>query len=335
PFKTVRIARQPEQDALLALIDEDDMTSDAQTTEPTVPDVKPVEETPAPIRSTKRAVVAFLLGGVLGIALVAGAGGVLWPVLVEALKREMAVSEPQPAPAGDVAENLKTLESALARRIAALEARPIETSPAVSGASAEEVAKLAEQIARLDAQIKQLSSKRETGQALLISVLMLREANIQGRPFAQELETLAKLEAKDEDVTAHLAALKPMGEKGVVTQGDLQKRFQAVKPALLRSTLDESEGLWQSVLRRLSVLISIRRTDAVGQEASGIEGAVARAEADLEKSDLAGAVANLSTLAGPAGDVIRPWLGEAYAHIEAETHIQALLDRALALAVKS
>ncbi len=335
-FKAVRIALRPEQESLLACIDEERMTSDVETTEPPVLAAKPKEETPGPIRSTRRAIKAFLLGGVLGIALVAGAGGVLWPVLVDALKREMAADEPvQAPPSEDVALSVSRLEGSLSKRIEALETKSAVSPPGAVGVSADELGKLAERLAKLETELQTVAARREMGPALLVSVLVLREAGSQGRPFASELEALERLGGKDEEIASHAAALKNVSEKGVVPLAALERRFQAVKSDLLRSTQESDEGLWQAILRRLSVLISIRRTDVVEQETAGLDGAVARAEASLEKRDLSGMVAALSPLSGPAGEVIRPWLGEASAHIEAGQHMDALLKRALALAAAS
>lgn len=339
PFKTLRVAVRPEQSALLQCIDEEPMTSDPASPAPEAPsDTKAEATLPPPVRSTKRTLSAFLLGGVLGIALVAGAGALLWPMLVDSLKNEIAADEVHAEPpltaGSDVVRAMAARDESLSRRIADLEAKAAQPVEKAAGLSAEEQERINLRFSKMESEIQSLSQRRDTGPALLLSALMLREAKNAGRPFVKELETLARLGEGDSEMAGHLAALKPLAEKGVPARESLVQRFAALKPDLLRSTMDADEDLWSAVKRRLSALISLRRVDDAGQDRVGLEGAVARADAELAKHNLAGAAANLSNLAGPAAELSKPWLGDALAYVEAGQHVDAILDRALTMTVK-
>ncbi|CAA6605741.1 Uroporphyrinogen III synthase HEM4 (Modular protein) (modular protein) [Rhodospirillaceae bacterium LM-1] len=339
PFKAVRIAESPDQNALLTCIDEGAMNSEVEHKEPQDLSAARIDEVmPPPVLKAKSALPVFLAGGVLGIALVAGAGAMLWPMLVDSLKTEIMQEEVDAEPAltagSDAIKALSARDESLARRISDLEGKAAQPAHESPGLAPEELTRLNERFAKLETDLQTLSSRREAGPSMLVAALLLRDANNAGRSFGKELETLARLAGDDVEMAPHLSALKPIQEKGVAPIAEIERGFQTLKPELLRSTMDANEDLWASVLRRLSVLISIRRVDSQGQDEGGIDGAVARAEASLAKRDLAGAAANLTTLAGPVGDLVKPWLGEAYTHIEADMHIQALLDRALALTVK-
>lgn len=339
PFRSLRVAAKPEQSALLLCIDEEPMTSDAASPAPEALNNATVEAIlPPPVRSTKRTLSAFLLGGVLGIALVAGSGALLWPMLVDSLKNEIAAddlhAEPPLSAGSDIIRSFAARDESLSRRIADLEAKALQPVEKAAGLSVEEQERMNQRFSKMESELQSLSQRRDTGPALLLSALMLREAKNAGRAFVKEIETLARLGEGDAELSGHLAALKPLAEKGVAAQEQLAQRFAALKPELLRSTMVTDEDLWSAVKRRLSVLISVRRVDVAGQEGVGLEGAVARAEAELAKHHLAGAAANLSNLAGPAAELAKPWLGDALAHVEADLHVDAILDRTMAMTVK-
>jgi uroporphyrinogen-III synthase len=337
-FRTVRIAESPDQAALLDCIDEGAMNSEVEPKEPQ-PSESQIGDAvlAAPIRTAKKTLSVFLLGGVLGIALVAGAGALLWPLLVDSLKKEVIEAEAPVSNAtasSDAITALHARDEALAKRLADLESKAASAVEKTPGLSPEEQQRLSERFQKIEQEMQALSAKRQTGPSMLLAALLLREANQAGRNFVKELDMLARLGEGDEDMAAHLAALKPLAETGTASQETLNQRFAELKPLLLRSTMDANEDLWTSVKRRLAVLISIRRTDAPSQDRPGLDGIVTRAEAALAKHDPAGAAATLSLLAGPAGDLAKPWLEQANAHVEADKHVQALLDRAMALTVK-
>lgn len=341
-FRSVRVASSPDQDALLARIDEEPMTSEQeQTDQPQSESLPPSGDVlPQPVRSAKRTLTAFLIGGVLGIGLVAGAGALLWPMLVDALKNEMSLAEdaaPQPAQQSEALSALAARYETLSRRLVDLEAKlsaPPKGASGVQGMTPDELERLNARFLKIEQELQALSTKRDTGSSLLVAALLLREAHVNGRAFEKEIETLSQLAASDPEIVPHLTALKPLAEKGVASQESLSTRFAELKPLLLRSTMDANEDLWTGVKRRLSALITIRRIDAQAEDMPSLEGYVGRAELALSHHDLALAVAELSNLVGPAGELAKPWQADAIVHVEAEKHAEAILDLALLRSVK-
>lgn len=341
-FRAIRVAQKPDQESLLTRIDEEPMTGDQEPTQTAEPIASSVsDELPQPVRSAGRSLKAFLLGGVLGIALVAGAGAALWPMLVNALKSEIAQDDEGKSSAvgeNDALTALSARNEGLSRRLAELEAKLAMPSPGASsqgGLTIEESERLNARFSKFEQELQALSQKRDAGSSLLVAAILLREAHIQGRPIAKEVEMLSKLSDNDAVMAPHLAALKPFVESGFSSQENLERRFASLKHDLLRSTMDANEDLWASVLRRLSVLISIRRVDEKAMESPGLDGIVARADSAVARHNLAEAVTALEGLAGPAADLAKGWLGETGAYLEAGTHVDAVLDRALTLSVKS
>jgi uroporphyrinogen-III synthase len=339
PFLDVRVAQSPDQAALLNLIDEASMTSEVEPKEPQPSESSvPGDSVPPPLRSTGRALKAFLLGGILGIALVAGSGAALWSVLVDSLKKEVAQAEssdPATAVNTDEIAGLKSKDETLARRLADLEAKLAVSPEAGKGVSPEELERLNGRFAKLEQEMQAASAKRDAGPAQLLATMLLRDAALSGRGFAREFETLTRLQGNEAAQAQSLNALKPLAEKGLSSEEALAQRFQSLKPQLLRSTLDANEDLWSGIKRRLSALISIRKIDVANDAVPGLDGIVAKAEASLAKHDLAGAAAALGLLGGPAAELAKPWLEDAAIRLEAEKTLNDLLEQALSHLVKS
>ncbi len=144
-----------------------------------------------------------------------------------------------------------------------------------------------------------------------------------GEPFASELDAIAKLAAADPALSAAiaepLAALKPLAATSVPTLAQLQAEFPAVATAITQA--DSSAGtvpgspkpsFWDRVLGRLESLVTIRPV-AEGGEVAGNStlDRLARAEDQLARGNLPGAVNELSALTGAARDAAAPWIARA------------------------
>jgi hypothetical protein len=104
-------------------------------------------------------------------------------------------------------------------------------------------------------------------------------------------------------------------------------------PAAAKSALDAAqpdtagkpfgERLWQ----RAQQLITVREGDRVivGDPAAGV---LAHAQQELDAGDLAGAVASVSTLTGPAAQVMANWLDQAKALLAARGALDSMAARA-------
>lgn len=191
---------------------------------------------------------------------------------------------------------------------------------------AQELARLQEAVGALDASVGERSEQRR-GDSLVLSLGQIRELLGRGAPFAGALATARALAAEDPIVTQQLAALEPAAERGVPSRAVLRERFERAATEAVRSDrVAGTTGWWRPVAERLSSLVTWRRVDAQGD---GAEAIVARAEQRLAADDLAGAIAELETLQGPAAETMRGWLAEARARAAADAALTRLTAHVL------
>jgi hypothetical protein len=214
--------------------------------------------------------------------------------------RLSALEKRPPAPAVD----LGPLEA----RVTALEQRPPPTAPNLSGA----VAQLTDRIAALEKQIAQSEQAERSVAARAGRIARLQAASAAleaGQPLGELPDAPAAL--------IRFATAPPPTEAALrLSFPEAAKRAEAASEP---STQGESltERMWQ----RAQSLVTVRRGDKVviGAPAATV---LAGARARLEAGDLAGAVAALGQLDGPAAQAIADWREQA----------QALLDARAALA---
>ncbi len=201
-----------------------------------------------------------------------------------------------------------------------------------------EIAGLKQQLASLAT-----SSRSETAApALALAITALDERLSAGAPYAREIEALSRVGGSDpalrEAIAAPLAALQPMAASGIPTVASLRAEFPATAEAARRADSADAAaaagnaGLGQRVLARLESLVTIRPAGEEGAAAQGdsTPARLDRADARLAAGDLAGAVAEVSALTGPAREAARAWLQRAEARLKAESAASDLADAALA-----
>ena len=193
-----------------------------------------------------------------------------------------------------------------------------------------ELASLTERIAKLEATLPELSgaigqeSAGAKSAAVAIAFANLRAAVSDGRPYAAELDTISALAPGIGD----LGVLPAYAQKGIPTVPDLARTFVPTEDSALAATAPVSGGsLVDSLMASAQSLVKIRRID----ESAGGEGpgaALARAEAELGKGELASAVKEVETLDGAPRDAFSAWLGQAHARLGADetlTRLEGLL----------
>jgi hypothetical protein len=142
---------------------------------------------------------------------------------------------------------------------------------------------------------------------LALAATALNTAVERGDAFAAELAAAKALGADAKLV----AALEPFARNGVPPAAALARQFSELAPSL--------QGAREGVLARLQVnaekLVRIRRID----EPAGSDGAaiVARAEAKVSRSDIAGAVSELAQLPPDARAPAEAWIKSAQGRIAA------------------
>jgi uroporphyrinogen-III synthase len=225
----------------------------------------------------------------------------------------------------------------VARRLAQLESRVAATEASDHAAEAAlraENSRLAAQLADVERRLAALQERSAARRAdsHILALAQLRAAVGQGGPFAAELAAFEAVAAEERGYAEALAALKSRAERGVAPRRELARRFTAVAAAAARAANVPESGDWVSrMLARLHTLVSIRR---IGEDVPGDkpDAILARAEARLQADDVAGAVAEVEKLTGPAAASAATWLADARASLAVEQALADLSRRALAAA---
>ncbi|GIK98623.1 MAG: hypothetical protein BroJett029_28320 [Alphaproteobacteria bacterium] len=245
----------------------------------------------------------------------------------------------QPAPAPEVTEALDGLRAqveALATTASGFEAWIATMESRIAAAES-----LEPRVAALE-EAGASAERRATGNAALaLAVNQLQAALAAARPFQAELAAIGELAQQDPELAAEIeavqGALAGRAESGVPTVADLRIAFPPVARAVVAASRAEqaadavapgnegeaAPGWLDQAMLKLSELVSVR---PVGEDVAGEDAAarVARAEAMLGRSDLAGAVAELEGLDGRPAEAAAGWLADARARLAAEAALAAL-----------
>jgi hypothetical protein len=249
------------------------------------------------------------------IVIALGAFFVLWAYM-------QSSNRPTPAPMPPAIEETKPL-TALEATPEAAETPPqntvekervtvLETQLSEQAKSIEELKMQLAEMQTIKAQMGDITQKNHQKISLLTSFQILKDRVQNGEPYASALETITTLLPTDDASFALLDALKPYASGGIATQRTLQEQFQKQIPELLNPpSVDPS---WK---QNLNSLIRIRKVGE--QQGTDTEAMIARAEAKLQRNDLAGAIKEVETLSALA-----PWMERAKAHITALETLSAL-----------
>ncbi len=247
------------------------------------------------------------------------------------LEARVAALANRPAPPADadpeLTKRIETLESELGKGQSA-SAMQTAALIAENRRLAGELARLQTTVAELTASLNERAAVRRS-ESLILAAGQLRQALERGGPFATELKAVRAIVGEDAGTLGPpLAALSAYAEKGIATRAALKQRFEGVAgEAVRRGQAGSGDDWWSRTLNRLMSLVVIR---PVGEAAGDtVPARVARAEARLAADDLAGALAALDGVSGPAAAVIDPWTSEARARLAAETASAALIAQAL------
>ena len=213
-------------------------------------------------------------------------------------------------------DDLKKALSALEARIAALattnSARPSEASPELSQkilsleqnlASLIPRSQLQSELDKLRAEITtRVSSAGSNDKAasLLLAVDVLKGALDRGDPYMSELEAARALGLGSNEADK----LALYAERGVATIRQMNEAFAARISPILDSVSPKAEGVVDQLLQTAGRLVRLRPVgDVEGQDPSAI---IARMEAKLGRSDLAGALKESESLPEPAQRAAEP-----------------------------
>ncbi len=204
----------------------------------------------------------------------------------------------------------------------------------LGGGESPDVTALTGRVAKLEAALSGLAGaidKSVAGTksaAAALAFANLRAAIADGRPYAAELATIKSFVPDPGD----LGPLPAYAEKGIPTVPELARSFAASKDAALAAASPVASG---SILDRLlasaATIVKIKRVDeaATGDSPSAV---LARAEALLDKGDLAASVKEVATLDGAPLQAFSVWLDQARARLGADDVVKRLEATLLASA---
>ncbi len=261
---------------------------------------------------------------------------------------QLESSQPDPARADEVKGQL----DGLAQRVAALEplgeqsAGQADTLNGLTGqlrgldeqiqglseradAAKAELDTLSAKVTETDARVAAVTDDRQHGALLALVASQVDSALRQGQAYDVPLQGLGAL-AEDDAVKEASAALAPTAASGVPSLAELQRSFAPVASEIVhQSQAPEGGGLLGQAAGNLMRLVSVR---PVGGDVEGDDppARVARAEAALDKGDLAAAVAEVEALEGPAA-AAADWLAQARARLAATAALDRLQSRAAEL----
>jgi hypothetical protein len=209
--------------------------------------------------------------------------------------------------------------AALGGRITAIETRLAALDP--TGAGGALIAALQTDVATLKVLVQQLQAQAASTPSVgvTLAVLSLVEAASGPGAFVPEFEALRAALPP----TPELAALEPLARTGAPTRTQLEQRFAALGPAVRaqQTASADTGGIGGWFQRLFASMVRVERAaDAAG---TGPQGALARAAAALDQSDLSGALREIDTIV-PAPDAVRAWTAGARARLELEARLAAL-----------
>lgn len=323
------------------------MTQDTQdnTTQPPTPQGGKLK----PMRKGRRAMDVFPLIVSL-VALMTAATVPVWQDAVYGARDEagLVLAEKKLA---SLAEDVTTLREQSARReelagrVAALEVRQGQ-QPVVASSDAEELSALLasleqktanlavlehelkrtqEQMAELARQVDAQKGTTLADKTLVVVLLQLFLAWQNGESFEEPWKiAMAVAQAADPRLAALMEQaapyLEPMKDKGLPSVSSLQSGFSSMAHTLLQASRAGEGTWWQQALANVKGLVSIRRQGAeTGEGASGIDAALAQAEAMLGNGNLAGVVQTMKSYTATGNQAVQSWMAEVQAREAANT----------------
>lgn len=247
----------------------------------------------------------------------------------DALSERLAALEAAVRPGAARVEQLAREQEQLSQQLA--QTRESLAALQKGSADAATVLRLTDRVEAAETAVRQAQSRANTAQSLLLAVGQLRDAVNRGDSFDAELRAVRAIAEGDAEVRQSLDALAALGDKPIATRVALAASFATLSGQIVRAELGPGgDNWWRQTVQRLASVITIRRTE--GEVAGDSTAAtVARAEAALDKGDLAAAVQELSALQGPAAAAAAEWLAQAQARLAAEAALSDLTAHAVAV----
>lgn len=202
-------------------------------------------------------------------------------------------------------------------------ATPALPPPAASPAptTAADSSALAERVARLEAS----AARANDAAAEALAASALSAAAEGSGPFDRDLAVYGRLAPGDPDLRA-LAPLAALGAPSRAALATSFPDFASAAAAAARQPAHDANFL-DKVIGRLAEVVIIRR---VGPGATGVDGVLFKAQSEAAAGDLDGAVGTLSALPPSAAAPLARWTDAAKRRVEIDQRIAQVRARALA-----
>ncbi|MFN4088546.1 MAG: uroporphyrinogen-III synthase [Alphaproteobacteria bacterium] len=156
---------------------------------------------------------------------------------------------------------------------------------------------------------------RDRTAGMLLALNEVRSALAAGRPFDGPVRDLRRLGEEEPEIAASLEGWADRAEAGIPSEAELTARFKRLASDVGGRVRPQTGERWlDSVLERAGSVVRVRRVGE-GAEGDSPEAVLARAEAAIDRGDLAAAVVQVETLEGEPAAAFADWLGDARARL--------------------
>lgn len=168
-------------------------------------------------------------------------------------------------------------------------------------------------------------SGRDLGAAaMLLALTQVRYMVDREAPFENDLALLRQVAGDDAELNASISKLAPYAENGVLSSEGLKRELQGLSNDIINAKLQgEDVSFKDRAMGRINNLFSLKK-DGTPVTGGTERDLIAKATAQLDANDVAGAMATLQQLQGAPAQAATPWTQQASATLA----VQAL-DRDL------
>ena len=191
--------------------------------------------------------------------------------------------------------------------------------------SSAEIQSLRQRIDTLQREEQQKSADTDRQTASLLALIAMQRPLEKGEPFTRELQVLKRSMA---GVGPDFGALETVAESGLPTIAALKEDFTSAIRSTLAENRSRAKGPVGHFMRNLQSLVSVRPANP--QEGESVGAIISRAEAYLERDDIARAVNEVEALGSSVSEPMQQWVKHAKQREAAMGLITDIHDRLLA-----
>ncbi len=192
-----------------------------------------------------------------------------------------------------LAARLGVLEEGLRGTADAADLAPVAER---AGKLASQMSAYEERVAKAEAQINARARAASRDGAIALATVQLTDAARRGAPFAEPLRILTGVADGDARLTAALAPLIPLADRGAPNMATLAAEFTGLARSVKAADLAAGQQGWMAEVSRLAGhLVTIRRTDRPAGDS--LDGRLAAIETALAAGDGAAALPLVTALA--------------------------------------